>query len=195
MKEVWKDLRFYEDKYEISNFGSIRNKHTKVVKAQTRKDNGYLICSFWIDGKSKQEYVHRLVALTFIPNPENLPQINHKDENKENNRVDNLEWCTAKYNNNYGTARQRSAQTQRANGVYDEAKTRWLHQNPARVNPKIRGSNSNARRVSCDGMVFECIKDCATYYGISYATMRYWLSGQGNIPRYFKQHNLHYITE
>lgn len=193
--EVWRDLKFYEDKYEISNFGNIRNKRTKQLKKSTLKDNGYLIYSFWINGRTKQEYAHRLVALTFIPNPNNLPQVNHKDENKSNNHVDNLEWCDCAYNNTYGTARIRSVATQMKTGNYDRARDRWLNANPSKVNPKIRGNNSYSKKVYCDGVIFDCLKDCAEYYGVNYSTFRCWISGADKMPQYFVDKNLHYELE
>ena len=77
----------------------------------TVKENGY--CSVLLRGNiDKRFYVHRLVAQAFIPNPENLPQINHKDEDKQNNDVSNLEWCTARYNLAYGSRHQREMETQ-----------------------------------------------------------------------------------
>lgn len=191
--EVWKDLKFYEDEYEINTSGEVRSKRTGRMKVAVEKDNGYFVYNLWINGKGKQEYVHRLVALTFLSNPNNYPQVNHKDEDKRNNKLDNLEWCDARYNNTYGTARQRMAVTQKLTGATDRARQRWLDRNPAKVNPKTHGSNSYAKSVVCDDHIFSCIKDCAEYYGVNYATMRYWLSGDGNIPKYFKEHDLHYL--
>ena len=76
-----------------------------------RRDTcGYLQVCLYKNGEQKMGSVHQLVALSFIPNPNNLPQINHRDENKENNSVQNLEWCSAKYNSNYGTHNQRIAE-------------------------------------------------------------------------------------
>lgn len=192
MLEIWRDLKFYEDKYEISNYGRLRNKVTRQIKKASIKDNGYLVYGLWINGKSKQEYVHRLVALTFIDNPDNLPQVNHKDEDKTNNHVDNLEWCTARYNNTYGTARNRSVKTQTLKGDYERARQRWLDNNPAKVNPKTKGRNAYAKPVVCDGITFDCIKSCAEYYGINYNTMRCWLCGADSIPKYFVDKSLHY---
>lgn len=74
-------------------------KFLKPVKNNT----GYSIVCLHKDGEHKNYYIHRLVAEAYIPNPDNLPQVNHKDENKENNSLQNLEWCTHEYNNNYGS--------------------------------------------------------------------------------------------
>lgn len=73
------------------------------VPQKINKSGGYVIVKMYANGKTNTEYVHRLVASAFIPNPNNYRCVNHKDENKTNNRADNLEWCTHKYNNNYGT--------------------------------------------------------------------------------------------
>ena len=107
--------------YEVSNYGQVRNKTTqRILKNQIDRDGYYRVCIVNTEGKSLTRFVHRLVAIAFLPNPHNLPQVNHKDENKqnpfvgtqENNYQDgNLEWCTSYYNLNYGTGRQRAAQT------------------------------------------------------------------------------------
>lgn len=116
MNEIWKDVVGFENKYEVSNLGKVKKKQTikkhclggdSISKERILKPNkhreGYLYAQLIIDGKLIPIGIHRLVAIAFIPNPNNLPQINHKDENKENNCVDNLEWCDKNYNNNYGT--------------------------------------------------------------------------------------------
>lgn len=123
MEEIWKEVKGWEGLYEISSLGRIRSLPRVVVRS-----NGWpltvvgkmLSPHIGVDGyvyevicdvgnkRKKTVKIHRLVAEAFIPNPLNLPQVNHKDENKENNNVDNLEWCTNKYNVNYGTAIQRS---------------------------------------------------------------------------------------
>lgn len=94
----WKLIIEFPD-YEVSTLGEVRNRTTMRVLRQV-KSGGYM--QVIIEGKYRR-YVHRLVATAFIPNDDNLPQVNHKDENKTNNNVDNLEWCTPKYNSNYGT--------------------------------------------------------------------------------------------
>ena len=87
---------------------SIAIKKGKILKLSTRP-KGYLCAHFSKYGKSESIEIQRVVALAFIPNPNNLPCVNHKDEDKTNNKVDNLEWCTYKYNNTYGTRLEKSA--------------------------------------------------------------------------------------
>ena len=116
-KEVWRDIKGYDGKYKISNLGRVYSLKSHRYLSIGSNGRGYLHVSLWRNNKEKKEYIHRLVALHFIPNPNNLPQVNHKDENKENNCVDNLEWCDAKYNNNYGAHNERAAQTRVKNGV------------------------------------------------------------------------------
>lgn len=109
-QEKWKKIVQLQNRYEISNQGRIRNATTlKVLKTQI-SNSGYLRVAIRKEGKSKQYSIHRLVAQYFVPNPLNKPEVNHKDENRLNNKADNLEWVTQKENVNYGTgiARQRS---------------------------------------------------------------------------------------
>jgi len=114
MQEIWKDIPNYEGLYQISNLGNVKSFYKNNIKGKklkfgtTRK--GYLFVILRKNKKGKLYTIHRLVALTFIPNPHNYLEINHKDENKKNNRVDNLEWCTHKYNANYGTMKYRVAE-------------------------------------------------------------------------------------
>ena len=102
MKEIWKPIKDFEEKYAISNYGKIKNIKTNKILKEKKNKRGYLYIGLF---KNKKQYafrINRLVAQAFIPNPNNYPQVNHKDENKLNNCVNNLEWCTAKYNANYG---------------------------------------------------------------------------------------------
>lgn len=129
MVEIWKDVPGYEGIYIVSNFGkvkslqrtrkgsygSIRIVNERILRHKIDKD-GYHIVTLSKEGKTKCIGVHRLVAQAFLPNIYNFPIINHKDEDPSNNFVDNLEWCTVKYNNNYGTRIERGLETKLKNG-------------------------------------------------------------------------------
>lgn len=109
--EIWKDIPNYEGIYQVSNFGNVRrficNKY-KLLKHNINKKGYHSVCL--CKNNIKRDFrVNRLVAEVFLPNPNNLPQVNHKDEDKNNNCVDNLEYCTQKYNINYGTGIDRRA--------------------------------------------------------------------------------------
>lgn len=108
-KEYWKPVVGYEGLYEVSNWGrvkSIRFGKERILKPFKNKD-GYLLVTLSKNGTHKKFQVHRLVSLHFLPNPDNLPEVNHKDENKLNNNTENLEWCDRKFNINYGTRNKR----------------------------------------------------------------------------------------
>lgn len=103
-EEIWKPINGYENLYLISNFGNVKSlKNNIILKQDTLR--GYKRVALYSGSRKSRKIfqVHRLVAYYFLPNPNNLPQINHIDENKANNHVENLEWCDAKYNSNYGT--------------------------------------------------------------------------------------------
>ena len=118
--EEWRDIKGWEGLYQVSNLGNVKSLERKVWNGRgyyktTERilksfDNGYGYLQVILrkGEKSKTCYVHRLVACAFIPNPQGLPDVNHKDENKENNCVENLEYCTKAYNNNYGTRTEKT---------------------------------------------------------------------------------------
>lgn len=97
MREEWKIIPDYE-KYEASELGQIRNKRTKKIKTLVRSGNGYIHINLYRGNELHQELVHRLIAKTFLPNPNNYKEVNHKDGNITNNKVENLEWCDRTYN-------------------------------------------------------------------------------------------------
>ena len=124
MKEVYKPIKGFENLYEISNFGNIQSidrvehivtekkdffriKKGKLLKKTINTNGYYYITLHGEDGSLTTISIHKLVASHFLDNPNSLNCVNHKDENKLNNKADNLEWCTYEYNNNYGTKKER----------------------------------------------------------------------------------------
>lgn len=113
MEEIWKPVVGYEGMYEVSNLGRVKSLNYKntgkevVLKAYSNKSGkGYYKIHLCKNGVVDWPYVHILVAQAFIPNPDNLPEVNHKDENPANNCVENLEWCTHKYNSGYSNEKE-----------------------------------------------------------------------------------------
>ena len=113
-KEIWKDIKAYEGLYQVSNLGRVKSLSKQIIRKNGRKQtfkekilnqglskNGYLSVSLFKKGHGKTYTIHRLVAEAFIKNKNNYKCINHKNENKLDNNVDNLEWCSYKYNNQY----------------------------------------------------------------------------------------------
>lgn len=113
-EEIWKPVMGYEGYYEVSNLGRVRSSIYGILKPQ-KINSGYLMVGLRCNGKRKRHLVHRLVAQEFCQNSLGLSQVNHKNEDKTDNRAVNLEWCTAKYNNNYGTGKQRLSLAQTNN--------------------------------------------------------------------------------
>lgn len=118
MTEVWKDIAKYEGRYQVSNKGCVRRllSNGEIKYLNPFHKDKYLKNELWKNGKRKKIYAHRLVAEHFLPNPAHFTQVNHKDENPENNCVENLEWCSQKYNANYGENRAKAA-LKRSKGV------------------------------------------------------------------------------
>ena len=135
--EIWENVKDYEEFYQVSNLGNVKSlardiyyqngtiHHLKEkILAPALNNKGYQYVHLCKNGKMKNMLVHRLVAMAFIPNSENKPMINHKDENPLNNCVNNLEWCTASYNANYGTRIQRCVQNHRSYKLGDNPRAR-----------------------------------------------------------------------
>ena len=125
--ENWKDIKGYEGFYQVSDLGRVKSLERDVFNSRgivyhlkekilvpNLDRGGYTNVGLYKNGKRKFMLVHRLVALAFIPNPENKSQINHRDEVKTNNVVENLEWCSAQENANYGTRIQRCVQNRKS---------------------------------------------------------------------------------
>ena len=131
MIEEWRPIVGYEGLYEVSNTGQVRSfdryvkysngrlhLHKGKVLSPIKDRDGYLQVNLCYSGRINSIKIHRLVAQAFIPNSDNLPYVNHKDEVKTNNSVDNLEWCDVKYNNNYGSRKDKARDTLIKNGYW-----------------------------------------------------------------------------
>lgn len=119
-KEIWKPVAQFEAEYEVSNFGRVRSLehfdqsgrfHKGKILKPKLNGRGYLQVNLCDSGRSIYSSIHQLVAIAFISNPLNYSEVNHKDENKSNNHVENLEWCSHQYNVNYGTRNRRISST------------------------------------------------------------------------------------
>lgn len=167
-KEIWKDIEGYEGLYQVSNLGNVRSVSLRgkgIGKGRSRQgkllkpalSDGYPFVVLSIDGKGKKCLIHRLVAKAFIPNPNNLPCVNHKSEIRTENFVENLEWCTYKYNNNY--------------------KEKGKRISASKINLNSRGGNVPAKKVACytkEGElveVFDSMYDAKRKYNYSPASI------------------------
>lgn len=160
VREVWKDVKGYEGLYAVSNLGNIYSYYMKKQKKQSIRKDGYKFVVLKKNGKQKYMMVHRLVAEAFIPNPENLPMINHKDENPLNNCIDNLEWCTALYNNTYNDVHiKRGKSLSKKVYAYDEYGSLYgVYDSTYDIANKFGMSNSNVTTV--------CNSDYRTFNGL-----------------------------
>ena len=187
MVEEWKDIKGYEGLYQVSNKGNVRTlEHTAVnrrgvtyfVKGRQLKlhtyPNGYKDVMLQHKGSSKRFLVHKLVAEAFIPNPNNLPEINHKDETKDNNCADNLEWCTRKYNCNYGSCIEKQRQSKIGKKLSEEHKKKISNALKGRPSPnkgkKIPEETKNKLREKMLGRTYST----ETKHKMSEARKQYW---------------------
>ena len=144
MEEIWKDVTNYEGLYQVSNLGRVKSlgfdkwHKGRILKQSFDGKGKYLFVGLHKNGETKQKNVHRLVAETFIPNPNNLPCVNHINEIKTDNRASNLEWCTIEYNSNYGNAKKNMIESRRKNNNQEE------------INRKIKDTKKKNQSFSCE---------------------------------------------
>lgn len=198
----WKEIEGTNGLYLISDDGKVFSVRTNKLKKFTKAKTGYCRVEICIDGKSYKELVHRLVAQAFIPNPNNYPIINHKDENPENNRVENLEWCTYEYNSNYGTCIERrventtyisGAENPRSKKVYRFTLDGELIAEYGSVGEAARMTGLNRKSIAkaCCGKMKKYAETCWSYENKSeYSTKREYQFRKGAIAMYDMQGNL-----
>ena len=164
MIEEWRSVPGYEGLYEVSNTGRVRsldkydsmNRFLRGRILRLFTDGlGYLRAQLYSNSKRKSFLVHRLVAQAFIPNPDNLPQVNHRDENPSNDNVDNLEWCDGKYNVNYGTRIDRIRDIRLKNGTYtglskEEYRKKRYQEKKDKINERRREYYRENREKICE---------------------------------------------
>lgn len=156
INESWKDIVGYEGYYEVSTHGRVRNTRTGMIKNQYVQSNGkYLQVSLWKGNKEKRCLVHRLVAIAFIPNPEDKPQVNHLDKNDKNNHVQNLEWVTISENHLHAFANGRKGSKSRLGEKTSKASQyRYVYWDTKRAvwkaSIKIDGKTVNIGRFNTD---------------------------------------------
>lgn len=154
LDERWVPIKGYESSYEVSNLGRIKsNVRHGTIKKQTKVHNGYLTVTLHKNGTAKRIKVHRLVAQAFIPNPDGLATVNHKDENKSNNKVENLEWMSQHDNNNHGT---RNARIQSTTG-HSVVGTN-IHDGSKIYFPSVQSANMNFTKSRGSGNVGKCVR-------------------------------------
>ena len=168
MQEIWENIKGYEGLYQVSNLGNVRRLHKdyrvapfKMLKLKKEK-NGYLRVGLSKNGKVIYVFVHRLVAQAFISNPNNYRCVNHKNEIRNDNCVDNLEWCTHLYNANYGNARLKMHNSSKKSKVYQYNLNMDLINIFDSITTASKITNSNRRYIS------QCCKEkhrtCNGYY-------------------------------
>ena len=193
MVEEWKDIKGYEGLYQVSNKGNVRTlEHTvvdklgrtKLVKGRNLKihtyPNGYKDVMLQHKGVAKRYLVHKLVAEAFIPNPENFSEVNHKDESRDNNVVTNLEWCSRKYNCNYGSCIEKQRKAKIGKKLSEEHKQKISNTLKGRVSPnkgKITSEETKEKlRLAMTGRTYSE----ETRLKMSEARKKYWERKRGN---------------
>ena len=177
-KEIWKDVvvdredfNAYEGLYKVSNMGRVKrlykNGKEKILKGEKSK-KGYLRVNLCNNSESKKYLIHRLVALTFIPNPENKLYIDHKNTIRIDNRVRNLRWSSAKENNNNELTKRKMSEANKGKIVSEETRKKLSEANKGKMSEETRKkiSEIKARKVICitTGKIFNTIKEAGEYY-------------------------------
>lgn len=160
MNEIWKDIKDFIGLYQVSNFGRVKSLKwgkERILKPRKLKC-GYFAVILYKDGVTKSYFIHRLVAQAFLPNPNNLPQVNHKNENKTDNRVENLEWCDQKYNCQYSFAKTILQFDKKGNFITEFPSTMEVYKQLGYGKGNISAC-CNGKRKSCGGFIWRYKND------------------------------------
>lgn len=164
--EIWKPVNGYEGLYEVSNSGKVRSLRFRNIEGRAgilreiTLPSGYKYVNLHKDGVAKHHYLHRLVATAFIPNPNGLPEVNHRNENPGDNTLNNLEWCSSQYNKNYGNRAIKMAETK---------KDRFTGENAVRRSPVV-----------CEetGVIYPTMRKAAQAVGVTYTKISLCCTGK-----------------
>lgn len=161
-KEVWRDIKGYEGIYQVSNLGRVKSLQREVnnthcskrtineaILSVKRESHQYNYVTLHRNNKGKRAYIHRLVAQEFIPNPNNYSEVNHKNEIKKDNRVENLEWCSRKYNINYGTGKRRMVESRNAHNKWNAERKVYMYDKEGVFVKEFRSVVEAARFLNC----------------------------------------------
>ncbi len=217
MEEIWKEVKEYEELYEISNTGKLRSKDRAILKrngvtqyrngiliALNTNSDGYLQGKLCKEGKTKTVKIHRLVAEHFLPNPNNLPEVNHKDYDRTNNNVNNLEWSSHKENIQHSAKVGHYKRYGSNNSNYKNTTLKEFYKNNPDEKKKLArhgSANGRAKQIKLifpnkSEKIFPCIKDCAKYcnntipefQNFSQRTVIEYISKSANNKKYIKNY-------
>ena len=158
--EIFMPIKDYEDTYAVSNLGRVKNIKTGKILKPTKETGGYMKVTLYKNGKAKYHRVHRLVISAFKANSDNKPEVNHRNEDKTDNRLNNLEWISHKDNNNYGSHNERMAATKKANGDYKKMSDKYSIPVYCITNNTVyKSATEAARQLKLDqGSINKCLK-------------------------------------
>ena len=172
MEEIWKDVVGYEGYYKVSNLGRIKSLLSGKILSHYTANNGYEMLRFGKCGHEKKKLVllHRVVAEAFVPNPQNLPQVGHKDENRSHNTANNLKWVTSLENNNEEKHKERISKGRKG----------------------VDNSNRNFSKVKCENKTYDSLSQFCKINELNPATVWRWLNHKTKMPIVWVQKDLRY---
>lgn len=172
MEEIWKDVVGYEGYYKVSNLGRIKSLMSGKIMSHYTANNGYEMLRFGKCGHDKKQLVllHRVVAEAFIPNPDNLPQVGHKDENRSHNEASNLEWVTIEKNNNETLHKQRISKGRKG----------------------VNNANRKFLKIECENKNYNSLLQFCKIKKLNPATVWRWLNNKTQMPEEWINKGLKY---
>ena len=191
MEEIWKDIENFSGIYQVSNLGRVKSLYfnkEKILKPHYNR--GYLIVDLYKNKKRYKRPVHILVAEAFVKNPFNYKEVLHLDESRDNNFSNNLKWGTHKENTNMPLYKERQSVAHKGllkgskHPMYGKSQTDILKK---RWSISHKNNKSKSKKVICDGIIYNSIKECANFYNIKPNTMQQWLYKRNKMPENFEK--------